>query len=298
MTSGRTIEAKVQESSVISSFARALDARRIVAPFVIVATLATLAFSFSLVPAAHAAPQRPHYIGAKHYYVATGDSLAFGYQPDLNWADGYSTDFANQMKSVAGLADYENYACPGETTATMLNGGCPYWYIRKTVYTGSQINAVVNFINGHAGQVSPVTLDIGANDLGNCYSNHAINATCGTNALNAVRANLPTIVSRVKGALRGTGDFFLMNYYDPYQNENPSTLSWVQQLNAIIAQVGTQYGVPVVNVYNIFHTGQYPNGGNPYVCNWTWMCSLFNDIHANSTGYSQIAAGFEAVAGY
>lgn len=272
--------------------------RRIVAPCVLSALLAaTLAIGIG-VGTAHAAHAAPSYLGPKHYYMAIGDSLAFGYQPDLNWADGYSTDFANQMEASHGLGEYDNLACPGETTVTFLNGGCPYWYARKYLYTGSQMSAALNYLGSHAGQVSPVTLDIGANDLGNCYSNNVINTTCGNNALNTVRTNLLIIVSKIKSELNGSGDFFLMNYYDPYQNEAPATLSWVQQLNTIIAQVGQQYGVPVVNVYNIFHTGSYPNGGNPYVCNWTWYCSIFHDIHANSTGYSQIAGGFESVSGY
>ena len=274
--------------------------RRIVAPLTLFATLATLAVSLAFTPIADAAPPRvrPLLVGVKHNYIALGDSLGFGYQPDLNWADGYSTDFANQMKATHGLSNYDNLACPGETTVTFLNGGCPSWYIRKYWYTGSQMAAVLSYLGGHSGQVSPVTLDMGANDLGNCYSNHVINTTCGNNALATVRANLPYIVNKIKTKLNGTGDLLLMNYYDPYQNEAPATLPWVQQLNGIIASVGQQYGLRVVDVYDMFHTGSYPNGGNPYICNWTWMCSSFNDIHANSTGYSHIAAGFESVSGY
>lgn len=169
---------------------------------------------------------------------------------------------------------------------------------RKYFYTGSQMSAALSYLGKHAGQVSPVTLDMGANDLGNCYANKVINTTCATAALATVSTNLPKIVSQLKNKLNGTGDLLLMNYYDPYQDESPTTLPWLQKLNAIIANVGAQYGVRVVNVYSIFHTGSYPNGGNPYVCNWTWMCGAFNDIHANSTGYSQIAAGFESVSGY
>lgn len=294
----------MEDTSVQHTMTRILAANRLIAPLTLIATLAMSALFFAAAPAAHAAPAPralpaiPQLVGAKHYYMAIGDSLAFGYQPDLNWADGYSTDFADQMKASAGLSTYDNLACAGETTVSMLNGGCPYWYARKYVYTGSQMSAALSYLGSHAGQVSPVTLDIGANDLGNCYSNHVINTTCGNNALNTVRTNLPIIVSKVKAKLNGTGDFFLMNYYDPYQNEAPATLTWVQQLNAIIAQVGAQYGVRVVDVYSIYHTGSYPNGGNPYVCNWTWMCSVFNDIHANSNGYSAIASGFEAAAGY
>src|SRR5439155_2234658 len=32
-------------------------------------------------------------VGPKQHYLALGDSLAFGYQPDLNFDDGYVDDF-------------------------------------------------------------------------------------------------------------------------------------------------------------------------------------------------------------
>jgi lysophospholipase L1-like esterase len=281
--------------------ARSFFHRRLVAPLTLLATVASLAVAFTAAPAAGAAPKHAALatlVGVKKYYMAVGDSLAFGYQPNLNWGAGYSTDFANQMKATHGLSTYDNLACPGETSVTMLNGGCPYWYARKYFYTGSQMSAALNYLGSHAGQVSPVTLDMGANDLGNCYANKVINTTCANAALATVSTNLPIIVGKLKTKLNGTGDLLLMNYYDPYQNESPNTLPYVQQLNAIIANVGATYGVRVVDVYSIYHTGSYPNGGNPYVCNWTWMCGSYNDIHANSAGYSQIAAGFESASGY
>jgi lysophospholipase L1-like esterase len=280
---------------------RSFFRRRVVAPLTLLATIASFAVSFAVAPVARAAPKHAALatlVGVKKYYMAVGDSLAFGYQPDLNWADGYSTDFSDQMKSSRGLSTYDNLACAGETTVTMLNGGCPYWYARKYFYTRSQISAALGYLGKHAGQVSPVTLDVGANDLGNCYTNKVINTTCANAALATIGTNLPKIVSQLKNKLNGTGDLLMMNYYDPYQNESPTTLPYVQRLNSIIANVGAAYGVRVVDVYTIFHTGSYPNGGNSNVCNWTWMCSVFNDIHANSAGYSQIAAGFESVSGY
>jgi|SRR5579883_250001 lysophospholipase L1-like esterase len=268
--------------------------RRIMTPFALAFLLvSSLTIGFT-VKTAHASG----FIGPKHYYMAIGNSISFGYQPDLNWADGYTTDWANQMQQRDSGLEYDNLACPGETTTTFLNGGCPYWYIRKYFYTGSQMSAALTYLSQHAGQVSPVSLDIGANDLLPCYSNGSINTSCGNSALNTVRTNLPIIVSKIKNALHGTGDFFLMNYYDPYQNAAPSTLTWVNQLNSIIAQVGQQYGVPVVDVASIYHTSSYPNGGNPAICNWTWYCSIFSDIHPNSNGYTAIAGGFESLSGY
>ena len=40
-----------------------------------------------------------------------------------------------------------------------------YAFMHKYFYLGAQLNAAVNFLHVHAGQVSPVTLDIGANDV-------------------------------------------------------------------------------------------------------------------------------------
>jgi lysophospholipase L1-like esterase len=103
-------------------------------------------------------------VGPKAYYLALGDSLAFGYQPNFDWSDGYANDFYKDLQGH-GTTSLVNMACIGETSTTFRNGGCPYSYLRKTFYTGSQLNAAVNFIKYHAGKVSPVTLDIGANDM-------------------------------------------------------------------------------------------------------------------------------------
>lgn len=275
-------------STVLVTFTRRL------APWILAAALAVTGLLLGGMPTAHASS----YVGPKKYYIATGNSISFGYQPNLNWDDGYSTDWANQMRTRDPGLDYDNLACPGETTTTFLNGGCPYWYMRKYFYTGSQMSAVLYYLTIHAGQVSPVSLDIGATDLLACDTNGSINTLCAANALHTVATNLPIIVSRIKAKLNGTGDFFLMNYYDPFQNAQPSTLYWVDQLNAETALVGKQYGVPVVDVAGIYRTDQYPTGGNPAICAWSWMCSFYRDIHPNDAGYAAIAQGFEKAARY
>src|SRR5689334_4134500 len=118
---------------------------RIVAPF-------TLAFSLVLLfaPSALASARTPRQslalVGPKAYYMAIGDSLAFGYQPDLNWDDGYSNYFYSNLQGH-GVTDYDNLACPGETTATMINGGCPYSVLRKYPYIGPQLKAAVNYLH-------------------------------------------------------------------------------------------------------------------------------------------------------
>ena len=99
--------------------------RRIVVPI----TLAALLL-FAFVPAALAASHDNgpsfHLIGAKNYYLALGDSLAFGFQPNGDFTDGYVNDLFNELHEE-GVKDFTNLGCPGETSSTLISGGiCHY----------------------------------------------------------------------------------------------------------------------------------------------------------------------------
>jgi lysophospholipase L1-like esterase len=238
-------------------------------------------------------------IGPKSHYLAIGDSLAFGYQPDVNYTHGYSNYFYTDLQQH-GATTYDNLGCPGETSATMINGKCPYSILRKYLYVGAQLPAAVKYLKKYAGQVSPVTLDIGANDLlGDIDpSTCAISATWASD-LAAVDTNLTkTILPQLSAALTvngaRTGDLLLMNYYDPYQNVCPNSVAYIQEINQHIAIDAVGYG-PVVDVFSAFGGATTPN---PNICSYTWMCSVFKNIHATSTGYSVMAKAFEQTAGY
>ena len=91
-----------------------------------------------------------------------------------------------------------------------------------------------------------------------------------------------------------TGDLVMMNYYDPYQNICPNSVSYVQTINQHLANDVSGYGT-IVNVFKSFGGATTPN---PNICNYTWMCSVFKDIHAKDAGYSVMATAFEQAAGY
>ena len=133
---------------------------RIVVPL----TFALLLLFISVPAVLAAARHTSLFVGPKQHYLALGDSLAFGYQPDLDFNHGYVDDFFHNLQSH-GVKDVANMGCPGETSVTFLNGKCPYPFLRKFPYLGSQLNAALTYLHLYAGQVSPVTLDIGANDI-------------------------------------------------------------------------------------------------------------------------------------
>lgn len=271
---------------------------------VVTALVLAIAGTIGTLAVTHPAPAKAAYswVGPKSQYLALGDSLGFGYQPDFNWDDGYAQDFYYGNLQSHGVSSLTNYACNGETSVTMINGDCPYGYVLHDYYFGSQLDAAVNYLNANQGLVSPVTLDMGANDLlpDINKSTCAISSTW-TNDYSTLDVNLRTIIlPRLVAALTDssghrTGDLVMMNYYDPLINVCPNSLPYVQQVNTLIAHDASLFNVPVVNVYGAF-------GGNNMgatICTNTWICNyLFHDIHPKNAGYQIIANAFASTTGY
>ena len=254
------------------------------------ATLMVLALALS-VPAAGASPAVS---GPKQHYLALGDSLAFGFQPDGDLTHGYVPDLFAVLQGE-GTKDVTNYGCGGESSATFINGGCPGGHAGFV-----QLTAAVDFLQAHPGKVSPVTLDIGANDVLRDINptTCAINVS-GFNAdLAALDANLTeTILPALRAALtvdgRVTGSIVMMNYYDPYQNTCPNTVPFVESLNQLLATDANGFAA-IVDVFNAFGGPGVPN---PNFCTLTWMCPappLRPNIHPTTEGYSVIADTFAA----
>ena len=250
-------------------------------------------------------PSRAHasyaFVGVKNYYLALGDSLSFGYQPNLDWSHGYPAQWNTDLQKH-GSKSFTNYGCNGETSATFINGGCPYAYALHNYYVGSQLNAALSFLSSHAGQVSPVSLDIGANDLlpDINSSTCVVSSTWNTDLANVDSRLTGTILPKLVNALTDstgnrTGDLVMMNYYNPYQNQCPNDLSYIQTLNQHLAADAAQFNVPISDVLTAFGGTTTPN---PNICTYTWMCSIFKDIHATTRGYNVIATTFEHGVGY
>jgi hypothetical protein len=152
----------------------------------------------------------------------------------------------------------------------------------------------------NAGQVSPVTLDIGANDLLPDFNAKTCSVSSSFNTdLQMVDNNLAnTILPQLKAALtvkgQVTGDLVMMNYYDPYQNICPQDVPYIQTINQHLANDVNGFGT-IVDVFSAFGGANTPN---KHICSYTWMCSIFHDIHATTTGYKVIASTFEQGTGY
>ncbi len=278
--------------------------RRIILPIALAISLL-----FALAPVTLAASQGNgppfHFIGPKKHYLALGDSLAFGVQPNCippvqvpaNCTHGYVNDLFNILQDE-GTKDFTNYGCPGESSSTFITGGCPFGPPGFV-----QLKFALAFLQANPGKVSPVTLDMGANDVlrdiifippSTCIENvpgfFADLATLDSNLKGTI---LPALQKALPGNGRVTGSIMMMNYYDPFQNFCPDTVPFIQTLNQHLADDVSGFGI-IVDVFDAFGGAAVPN---PNICTYTWMCTpppLGPNIHATDLGYSVIADTFAA----
>ena len=143
-------------------------------------TLAGALCAISLAaPLALAGTERPAGGSPAAYYLALGDSMAFGFQPTkatkppskldpAAFRTGYVDVFAAQLRKLSPKIRVINYGCPGETTVTFAKGGCDWLKgggKLHNAFRGSQLKAAEAFLRAHPGKVSPITVTLWGADL-------------------------------------------------------------------------------------------------------------------------------------
>jgi lysophospholipase L1-like esterase len=271
---------------------------------------AAVALAAVTVTASCSSPPAP---AAASYYLALGDSLSRGVQPDaagssVETRQGYpDLVYARLLGAHPGLKLVQ-LGCPGETTETMMHGGiCRY-------PGGSQLAAAAAFLRSHRGHVLLVTIDIGANDPESCGSQPSLTqlASC-IGKIPGAAANLSAILASVRAAAGPGVPVIGMSYYLPALAEWRSgelghTIAEVAErlavaYNDVLDRAYTQVGDTVANVFGTFDTTDF---GDPttvpgigtlprnvaLICKWTWECApppRGPNQHANPAGYQVIA---------
>lgn len=251
---------------------------------------------------------------APRYYLALGDSLAAGFQTlpggGFEVGHGYAQDIAGTLKAKADKAhrgfSFTDLGCPGETTGSMISGGCPF----PTPYAGAQLDAAVAYLKTHHKDHVVVTLDIGANDVDRCAAGGQLDAQCAADGIATVGKDLSTILTRLKAAAGPHTTILDMNLYDPFlaawmtgaQGQVLAGLSvpLADALNATIEGVDAAHHVQTADVARAFNTDEFlplvPLNGQWVPKNvariMTWTNMARGDIHANDTGYEVIADTF------
>jgi lysophospholipase L1-like esterase len=190
---------------------------------------------------------------------------------------------------------------------TFIYGGCPAPGTPPPPYT--QLGAAVAYLQANAGKVSPVTLDIGVNDVepdvtiapNDCTVSSNFDTDLATLDNNLTETILPQLQAALTVNGRVTGSIVMMNYYDAFQNicQGPASAQFVQDFNTFnthLANDVSQFGI-IVDVFSAFGGATTPN---PNLCAshlpYTWVCGPppGPDIHPTDLGYSVIADTFAA----
>ncbi len=268
---------------------------------------------------------------ATPYYLALGDSLSQGVQPNYRGASletdqGYADQLLTIERRQLPNLRLVKLGCPGETTTSMLTGhgneaAARFFHCPRT--GGSQLTAAERFLRAHhqPGEVALVTIDIGANDVDGCVLPGVNLGMCVAAGEASIKRNLPRILRGLKQAAPAGAVLAGMTLYDPilsgYFNADPSvralaslSVTLAKVINGEITAANHAAGFKTADVAGAFKsydgTVSVPYNGQPVpvnvatVCSWTWACTpppSGPNIHANKNGYAVIAKAFARVIG-
>lgn len=271
-------------------------------------------------------------------YLALGDSLAYGYHAaqfkseleskgyvePSSFDEGYVDDFAATLKLTHPKLQVINDGCPGETTETFIDGSglpgyCaggptgtpfPYAFLHHSYspYTSQLADALA--ILKENPNVSPITLDIGANDVLQFLESKCgfpATFTCSPAAIEAefghIAANVYSILAQLHAAAP-KAQIVLIGLYNPYPTVLPApggdktTAALNTALAGVAASVpGASFANPEPPFNTSIVTGLPETTDLPTICAFTAMCpgGTFNptspnaDIHPTTLGYAVMA---------
>jgi lysophospholipase L1-like esterase len=277
-------------------------------------------------------------------YLALGDSLTYGYHAaqfkselkskgfvePTTFEEGYVNDFGALLKLANPKLQIINEGCPGETTETFIHGSgvppqfgnfCaggptgtpfPYAFLHHPYATNSQLSDALAILNENH-NVSPISLDIGANDVLQFVKNichFPATYTCSEKEVAEEFGKIAANVGDILGQLRAAApqaQIVVIGNYNPYPTILPPPGGDKSQglLNGALAAVTAKVpGASFTSVEPAFNpsfiTGGPETQDIPTICAFTGMCpgGTFNpaspeaDIHPTKLGY-QVMAGFE-----
>ncbi len=248
------------------------------------------------------------------YYISLGDSLASGYQPDVDKDTdvAYTDQLYAQLKQRTPGLKHIRLGCTSETTESFIDGGkCDYPDAK------SQLDAALKAMAQHQGKVAYVTLSVGANDiLLNCVTPaRTLDGACLNSKSQTMAKNLAQIAGTLRKAGTDNTQFVGSTYHNPFlgawlqgpagQQAAKDSAPLLKAANTGIAQVYKSTGFKVADVAGAFSSDDFttqvnvPGAGEvpanvAKICQLTWACTK-QDPHPNADGHKVIAGAFAAV---
>ena len=231
---------------------------------------------------------------ADSYYLALGDSVAFGYektQPLIpsNGDRGYVKPLANALGALTGVRPTVlNLALVSETSTSfadtsnigsLLNSNYPVsGRMSQQAFAGAKISSL-------GGQIGTVSFAIGANDYLNLSATDQSDPAILAQAFANIQTRYTSVLSTVRAGLP-SATLILPGYYNPYAPgtaPHDRAASALTTLNALVQGYAAQFNGRYVDFYT-------PIEGNQATLLGT------GDIHPNDEGYAVLGrAAVQAV---
>ncbi len=247
----------------------------------------------------------------QQYYLALGDSIAYGIQPakvsaglpPSGFHTGYVDVFAARLRALAPKIRVVNYGCPGESTKTFIAGGCPWLAERRRLhdaFRGGQLAAALSFLGAHRGQVSPITITLGGNDLGeladSCKGSFPCIERRAPRAFAQFASRLTTSLRRLRAAAP-KAEIIVTGIWNFNAGDLGRTDPLFRSFEATIARVTSGAKVRFADTLPIFNPQGDLAREKTRICALTFACSA-DDPHPTDAGYRAIAAAVFATSGY
>jgi lysophospholipase L1-like esterase len=246
------------------------------------------------------AAQQPVYQPPQSYYLALGDSIAYGFQPGKGtrpsaFDTGYVDLFAARLRKLSPKIQVVNYGCPGESTVTFARGGCD-WLAQgmklHDAFRGPQLEAALSFLRAHSGDVSPITLTLWGNDLLPLSQK----GKRAPKAIASFASRFDPILKRLRAAAP-SAEIIVTGAWNPEADRLEQAEPPYRSLDAAIARAAAASRARVANTFAVFNPPGTVRAQKARLCKLTFFCSK-GDPHPTDAGYRAMAGAFMAASGY
>lgn len=245
--------------------------------------------------------RRPENTAPQRYYLALGDSMAYGLKPtNVNAPPsavrtGYVDVFAAQLRKLDPQLQVVNYGCPGETTVTFARGGCDWLKHGGKLhdsFRGSQLKAAEAFLRAHPGKVSPITLTLWGADLAplSAQGNRA------KSAIAAFSTRFAATLQRLRAAAPDA-DIIVTGAWNPEADQLARVERLYRSVDAAIRRAASASGAKVANMFAALNGSGNLAAQKARLCSITFYCSK-GDPHPKDSGYRAMAGAFMTASGY
>jgi lysophospholipase L1-like esterase len=231
-------------------------------------------------PTAAAAASAPPVVpGAR--YLALGDSVTFGYQeasvvppPNYRVASSFP-GYPNQLGAQLRL-NVANAACPGETSASLINPAAPSYGCENIAgrgagyrtlfplhvrYRGSQLAYAMSYLRSQR-NVRLVSLMVGANDYFLCAATTKDRCSSELPALaRGIGRNVRTILSAIRNRAGYHGRLAIVNYYSVSYASAAATAP-AALLNRTVDAAARPYTVTIADGFGQFRRAAAHSGAD------------------------------------